>query len=136
MQRYLGKGLGEKTVHAGFHAALPVSLGGMRRQRHDGNVPHHTLLLQRAYGAGGRVAIHFRHLAIHKYYIECAVLDRQQRLAPIGGKLNVATAVLQHRLRHLLIDEVVFRHQHLAAKTRRIRRRELHLQRFRAQIRL
>ena len=85
--------------------------------------------------------IHTRQLHIHKNDVETLPGGNSQRFLARFGDLHGAALTLEHRHRHLLIDQVVLYQQHLAAFAGRIRLRQsysgllsFHLDRFQWQL--
>ena len=76
-----------------------------------------------AQAAHGLEAVHLRHLAVHQHDIEACLGQRIERLLAVGRECHLATEVLQHHARQLLVDRVVLGQQHAGAAERARRRR-------------
>ena len=59
-------------------------------------------------GAGSRVAIHLRHLAVHQHQVVGALGEQLHGFAPVGRGIRAIPAFLQHAHGDALADGVVF----------------------------
>ncbi|MNT40022.1 hypothetical protein D3C72_1763140 [compost metagenome] len=99
--------------HAGLDHLLPVTGHGVGRHGDDGQAGK---LRQRAQVAGGRVAVHHGHLAVHEHAVEPRVCGEQvQRLLAVVGQHHFHARLAQQLHGQLLVQRVVFDQQHARA---------------------
>ena len=108
----LGEGLREVVIHPGREALLPIPLHGMRRECHYD--PRRSALLQALLfpdQAGGGVAVHDRHLAVHEDQVEAPLAHEVHSLGAVVCYGHAAAGALQHRGRDVLVHIVVLHQQ-------------------------
>ena len=108
------------VVHAGFETLLAILRHRIGRERNDRHMLAGAALnLTLANRAGGVVAIHLGHVAIHQDEIEVLFGARIKRLdAVVGDHHAVALQLVEHADGDRLVDQVVLDQQHGAAAAR------------------
>ncbi len=103
-------------AHAGCYHFFAVAGHGVGRHGDDGHLRQGQIL---ADFAGGVVAVHDRHLAVHQYPVKSAVPRQDvQRLLAMVGHHHRDAGLLQQFQCELLVHVVVFHQQH--ARTRQL----------------
>ena len=102
------------VVHAGAQAGLAVLRHRIGGQCDDGQALARRLLA-RADLPGRLESVHLGHVAIHQDEVEVALRVGIQRFAAVVDHRHAVALDLQDAERNLLVDEVVFHQQDLAA---------------------
>ena len=87
-------GFGDVVVHAGIEAALAVALHGVGGHGDDDDAAIGRLGAADLFG--GLVAVHHRHLAIHKDEVVAIAGDHIDSFFPVGGEFDGEAQALQH----------------------------------------
>ena len=99
-------------VHADGQAAFPVAGQGIGGHGDDGQLPGAG---QPAYGFGGGVAIHDRHVAIHQDQVVGSEFCLLKGNLAVFSRFHTEADAAQHFLGQFAIDFVVFDEQHALA---------------------
>ena len=106
--------LGNVVAHAGFDHLVAVAGHGIGGHGDDGDLRQGQVL---ANLAGGGVAVHDRHLAVHQHAIKAIVPGQNvQRLLAVVGHQYRDAGLLQQFQRQFLVHVVVFHQQHARAR--------------------
>ncbi len=122
-QLLLGEGLGQVIVHARRQAGFAVALqrvGGNRDHGQAALAAHLALVAPDL--AGGRKAVHHRHLAIHQHRIPAAFVHGAQRFLAVFRAACFEAQAFQHRAGDFDVDRVVLGQQHAPRAFDRMRR--------------
>src|ERR1035437_9636404 len=105
--------LGEMIVHAGLQAGFAVGGKGVGGEGDHGGVAR--AVFAAAQFAGGGVAVHPRHLAIHQDQHVVETLQCRQGFLAVGHDVGVEAATLHLETGDALVDRVVFGDENAAA---------------------
>ncbi len=98
-------------VHAGVQVFLDLVHHGVGRQRDDRRAPPPATRLDGADFAGGRDAVHHRHLDVHQDQVVVASGPGLDRLLAVRNDVDGQAEGGDHRLQHQLVGGVVLGRQ-------------------------
>ena len=101
---------GYEVNHAGFQAALAVGSHGVGGHGNDRRASPTGCGLEQP---GGIHSIHFGHLHVHQNGIETHALRHGSGYFSVSGNMHTHADFCQYLARHLLVEFIVFRQQHL-----------------------
>ena len=105
---------GDVVAHAGCYHFFAVAGHGVGRHGDDGHLRQGQILSD---FAGGGVAVHDRHLAVHQHPVKSTVPRQDvQRLLAMVGHHHRDAGLLQQLQRELLVHVVVFHQQHACTR--------------------